>query len=173
MLSKKKKAELDAILSKSHSSFGSNFYRVYWHMHDWSRKKRVEDDWSDITTDHLKLIHLIAQGESMTNGELAKQAGVTKQAMSQMVTLLEKRGALVVEQDPNDSRAKLISLADYGVDFMIYFQSQSQQLYKMYKEILGEEKMRILTELSGELARGLPDLGGTDDKGKKRFSNAR
>ena len=140
---------------KRKQSLGRHFYVIYWHMHDSVRKKWAEDGWSEITTDHIKLISMIAGGERLSNNELAKLAGVTKQAMSQMVTLLEKRGVLVVKPDPDDSRAKLISLSDYGVEFMAYFSSSTDDLFKRYTKLLGAEKMKLLTELAGELANGI------------------
>ncbi len=140
---------------KRKQSLSRHFYLIYWHMHDSTRKKWAEDGWSEITTDHIKLITVIAGGERMSNSELAKRVGVTKQAMSQMVTLLEKRGVLVVQQDPEDSRAKLISLSDYGVEFMVYFSSSTEDLMKKYTKIIGKDKMKILTEIAGELAEGL------------------
>jgi DNA-binding MarR family transcriptional regulator len=79
--------------------------------------------------------------------------------MSQMVTLMEKRGVLIVEQDPNDSRAKLISLSKYGVEFMVYFSSSIEELTKQYTSIIGREKMELLTEIAGELANGIAETG--------------
>jgi DNA-binding MarR family transcriptional regulator len=157
MMDKKTRALIDAMSAKRKNSLSRHLYIIYWHMHDWSRKKWGEDGWSDITSDHIKLISMIAGGERMSNAELAKKAGVTKQAMSQMVTLMEKRGVLIVEQDPNDSRAKLISLSKYGVEFMVYFHSCAEELMKQYSKIIGNEKMKLLNEIAGELAQGIAE----------------
>jgi DNA-binding MarR family transcriptional regulator len=156
-MDKKTRALIDAMAAKRKNSLGRHFYILYWHMHDWYRKKWAEDGWSDITTDHIKLITMIAGGERMSNAELSKKAGVTKQAMSQMVTLMEKRGVLLVEQDPNDSRAKLISLSKYGVEFIAYFSSNTEELMKQYTKIIGSEKMKIFTDIAGELTRGITE----------------
>ena len=145
------------IAARKKNSLSRHLYIVYWHMHDWSRKKWAEDGWSDINADQIKLISMIAGGEQMSNAELAKKAGVTKQAMSQMVTTMEKRGVLTVEQDPNDSRAKLISLSKYGVEFMVYLSSTREELMAQYTKILGSEKMKLFTEIAGELASALAD----------------
>ena len=167
MMDKKTRALIDAMSAKRKNSLSRHLYIVYWQMHDWSRKKWAEDGWSDITTDHIKLISIIAGGEKMSNAELAKKAGVTKQAMSQMVTLMEKRGVLTVEQDPNDSRAKHISLSKYGVEFMVYFSSCTEELTKQFTKIIGSEKMKLLTEITGELANGIT---ATEQKKQYRFN---
>jgi DNA-binding MarR family transcriptional regulator len=159
MMDKKTKALLDTMAAKRKDSLSRQLYIIYWHMHDWSRKKWAEDGWSDINADQIKLLTLIVGGEQMSNAELAKKAGVTKQAMSQMVTLMEKKGVLTVEDDPNDSRAKLISLSKYGVEFMVYLSSTRKELMTQYTKILGSEKMKLLTEIASELARGIAETG--------------
>jgi DNA-binding MarR family transcriptional regulator len=157
MMDKKTRALIDEISAKRKNSLSRHLYILYWFMHDWSRKKWAEDGWSDITTDHIKLISMIAGGERMSNAELSKKAGVTKQAMSQMVTTMEKRGVLVVEQDPNDSRAKLISLSKYGVEFMVYFSSIGEELMKHFSKVIGQEKMKSFTQIASELANGIAE----------------
>jgi DNA-binding MarR family transcriptional regulator len=154
-MDKKTRALINELSAKRKNSLTRHLYVVYWHMYEWSRKKWAEDGWSDITVDHIKLISIIADGERMNNAELAKKAGVTKQAMSQMVNLMEKRGVLVVEQDPGDSRAKLISLSKYGVEFTVYFSSCSDELVKHYTKMIGSQKAKLLLELAGELANGI------------------
>ena len=160
MLDKKRKAIIDSITEERRYNLGVHLYVIYWHLHDWTKKKWTQDGWLDITADQLKLINLIADGESMGSSELARRARVTKQAMSQMVKLMKKRGVLIVQQDPNDSRAKIISLSAYGTGFLKYFSSYTQDLNKQYTEIIGEDKMRILTEITGELADTLMEENG-------------
>jgi DNA-binding MarR family transcriptional regulator len=158
MLDKKRKAVIDSITQERRNSLGVHLYVIYWHQYDWTKKKWTADGWSDITADQLKLINLVAGWESMSGSELARRAGVTKQAMSQMVNLMEKRGVLIVQQDPNDLRVKMISLSVYGVEFLKYFSSYIQDLNKQYTKIIGEDKMRMLTEITGELADALMEV---------------
>jgi DNA-binding MarR family transcriptional regulator len=47
-------------------------------------------------------------------GALVEMAGVTKQAISQQVSHLESHGYVLVETDPDDSRAKQVRLTDKG-----------------------------------------------------------
>lgn len=155
MLDKKRKAVIDSITEERRYNLGVHLYVIYWHLHDWTKKKWTADGWSDITADQLKLINLVASGESMSGSELARRARVTKQAMSQMINLMEKRGVLIVQQNPDDLRTKMISLSAYGAEFLKYFSSYTQALNEKYTKIIGEDKMRMLTEISGKLADAL------------------
>lgn len=155
MLDKKRKTLIDSVALGQKNIFVIHLYVMYWHQYEWTKDKWTADGWSDITADQLKLINLIAGTETMGSSELARRAGVTKQAMSQMVNMMEKKGVLKVKQDPNDSRAKMISLTSYGNDFLEYFSSYTQQLNDMYSAIIGDDKMRLLTEITSELAGAL------------------
>ncbi len=159
MLSENKRSELESYLNLYRNNFGTHLYRIYWHMLIWSEKEWKADGWTEITTDHLKVISLVARLEQTTNNELSKLVGVTKQAMSQMITLLEKRGVLTVEMNPSDSRGKIITLSEYGINFMIYFSTKTQELFNKYAAIIGEENMHVLTDLAGKLLKGLADTG--------------
>ena len=46
---------------------------------------------------------------------LAARAGITKQAISQLVRELEKRGYVELARDPGDTRAKIVRLTERGV----------------------------------------------------------
>lgn len=61
---------------------------------------------------HTVMAHVTYEGLRLT--ELAERAGVTKQAMSELVTDLVKLGYLQTKPDPADGRAKLITFADRG-----------------------------------------------------------
>ena len=104
---------------------------------------------------HLALLsHLGAEGARIT--ALAELLGVTKQAASQTVSELEALGLLERVPDPNDGRAKLVTLTDAG-----------------WARILGD--LEILLELERELGRGLPRgamaaLRGTLDQLDERLS---
>ncbi len=159
MQNKNKRPVLESALDLYRNNFGTYLYRIYWHMLIWSEKEWKADGWTEITTDHLKVISLIARSEKTTNNELSKLIGVSKQAMSQMITLLEKRGVLTVQTNPSDTRAKIISLSNYGIDFMIYFSTKTQELFNKYAAIIGDENMHLLSDLARKLLNGLSDAG--------------
>ena len=62
---------------------------------------------------HNVMAHITRDGIRLT--ELAERAGMTKQAMSELVLDLEELGYLRREPDPTDGRAKLIRLTKKGL----------------------------------------------------------
>lgn len=89
--------------------------------------------------------------------ELADRAGVTKQAISQQVAYLESRGYVRVEPDPNDSRAKRVTLTDKGRRS----QEQARPLFKAveanWQERFGRDEIRQLRELLEGILEQLGD----------------
>ena len=61
---------------------------------------------------HRVMAHVTHEGVRLT--DLAQKAGVTKQAMSELVVDLESLGYLQRSADPRDGRAKLIGFTDKG-----------------------------------------------------------
>ena len=80
-------------------------------------------------------------------GELADRAGVTKQAISQQVAHLAARGYVRVAPDPDDSRAKRVTLTDKGR----WSQEQARPLFKTveadWQRRFGRDEIRQLREL--------------------------
>lgn len=54
--------------------------------------------------------------EGLRIGIIAELAGVSKQAISQQVTYLERHGYVAVEPDPDDNRAKVVRLTPLGAE---------------------------------------------------------
>ena len=86
--------------------------------------------------DNAVLVHLETGGNRIT--ELAMRAGVTKQAISQLVRDLEKRGLVVRAPDPADGRAQLVCFTPTGRAMM-------------------EDAFEVVFALDDEFASLLPD----------------
>ena len=154
MLDKRSKKKLDEYMLKKKTNLCRHIYIVHRYFNEWAQKQWKEDGWKDIRPEHLRLMSIISN-ETVNNNELAKRAGVSKQAMSKMVGDLESHGYVDVVPDPNDSRAKIISISNKGVEFFEYFQSCNKLIEKKFRAILGDEKTDRLRELLGELTEGI------------------
>lgn len=83
------------------------------HLTDALQEHLVEAGFSDHRVAHHHVMaHITHDGLRLT--DLADKAGITKQAMSELVTDLERLGYLQRSSDPRDGRAKMIGFTDKG-----------------------------------------------------------
>jgi DNA-binding MarR family transcriptional regulator len=154
MLDKRSKKKYEAYMLKKKTNLCRHIYITYRYFNEWAQRQWKEDGWKNIRPEHLRLISILGM-DVVNNNELAKRARVSKQAMSKMVADLEFHGFIDIEPDPNDSRSKIISVSNNGVEFLEYFNNTNKTIEKYFKDILGEEKTAKLKELLGELTEGI------------------
>ena len=87
----------------------------------------------------------IEHGSRLT--ELAERAGLTKQAVGEAATELERLGYVERVPDPTDGRAKIIKLTDRGMEAVIKGR-------RIFAEIEREWAEQIGAGADGELPRG-------------------
>jgi DNA-binding MarR family transcriptional regulator len=154
MLDKRGKKKLELYMQRKKTNISRHIYITYRYFNEWAQNQWKEDGWKNIRPEHLRLISILGT-DAVNNNALAKRARVSKQAMSKMVNDLESHGFIDVETDPNDSRAKIVSVSNSGVEFLEYFYNCSVGIEKRFEEILGVEKTAKLKGLLGELTEGI------------------
>lgn len=82
--------------------------------------------------------------EGLRIGDPARDAGVTKQAMGQMVKELERRGWVEVGPDPSDGRARRVCYTDEGLRLIRAAQQNVGELEREFQAVLGEESYGAL-----------------------------
>lgn len=87
---------------------------------------------------HNVMAHVTFEGIRLT--ELAEKAGITKQAMSELVIDLEQLGYLIRTPDPHDRRAKLIGFTDKGKAAV----REAMRAFAEMESALGERSLRSL-----------------------------
>lgn len=102
---------------------------------------------------HNVMAHVTYEGTRLT--ELAEKAGVTKQAMSELVADLERRGYLRREPDPADGRAKLVRFTDRG-------RRAVDAAMRAFDRIEGGLAEHMGAELLGAVRRGLLEVIAAD-----------
>jgi DNA-binding MarR family transcriptional regulator len=78
--------------------------------------------------------------------ELAASAGLTKQAVGEAVTELERLGYVTRTPDPQDGRAKIIQLTDRGLDVVIKGRRIFSEIEREWAEQIGPELVAGLRE---------------------------
>jgi DNA-binding MarR family transcriptional regulator len=92
---------------------------------------------------------------------LAQKAGVTKQAMSQLVKLLEQRDYVEQVADPTDTRAKVIRLTKRGIALRRACEGVRKDLQAQAVETLGKKD---LSKLHQDLNKLIASMKAETDK---------
>lgn len=89
--------------------------------------------------------------------DLAQRAGMTKQAMGQIVDDLERLGYVERTPDPDDGRAKIVRFTPTGLDFVCDAAEVLAQIWHDYATLLGEGELAQLQNTLRKLLRGARD----------------
>jgi MarR family transcriptional regulator, temperature-dependent positive regulator of motility len=85
---------------------------------------------------------------------LAHHAGMTKQAMGQIVDDLEQLGYVERIPDPADGRAKIVRFTSVGLDFVCDAAEVLNEIWHDYAELLGARELEQVQDLLHKLLRG-------------------
>ena len=111
----------------------------------------------DMTPAFASLMPLLdATGARPTT--LAQRAGITKQAISQLVRELEARGYVEQVPDATDTRAKIVRLTKRGVDIHAACAEVKNELQSIAIAKLGKSRVSRLQRDLIELAAALEDM---------------
>jgi DNA-binding MarR family transcriptional regulator len=106
------------------------------------------------------LLWLIDEGGTRST-VLAQRAGVSKQAMSQLVRLMERQGYLEQVPDPTDTRAKVVRMTERGEAVKIACVEVREELNWKVARSLGMDEAALL-EANMDAAAGLfEEIAGT------------
>jgi DNA-binding MarR family transcriptional regulator len=106
------------------------------------------------------LLWLLDEGGTRST-VLAQRAGVSKQAMSQLVRLMERQGYLEQVSDPTDTRAKVVRMTDRGEAVKTACVEVREELNRAVAGLLGDDEAGRL-EASLDAAAGVfGEMAGT------------
>jgi DNA-binding MarR family transcriptional regulator len=80
----------------------------------------------------------------VTNNELAKKANVTKQAMSKVVSDLEKSGYIYTQPHESDARSNIIFLDERGKQLFIDLKDIVNQVRQRFDAAIGHERIEAM-----------------------------
>ena len=87
--------------------------------------------------------HLDLEGSRLT--DLAARAGMTKQAMGDLVTQCEAWGLVVREPDPADARARRVRFTDTGLAWLQAFRDAVAQAEAEFRAEVGHEIATVVS----------------------------
>jgi DNA-binding MarR family transcriptional regulator len=118
--------------------------------------------YNDFPFASASLLWLMDEGGTRST-VLAQRAGVTKQAMSQLVRLMERQGYLEQVPDPTDTRAKVVRMTERGEAVKTACVEVREELNRKLAGALGmneagrlEENLDAAAGLFGKIAGASP-----------------
>jgi DNA-binding MarR family transcriptional regulator len=87
--------------------------------------------------------HVALEGTRLT--DLARGAGITKQAMGDLVDQCEAWGLVVREPDPRDTRARLVRFTPTGLEWLQAFKEAVAQAEAEFRQEVGTEIATVVT----------------------------
>jgi DNA-binding MarR family transcriptional regulator len=71
---------------------------------------------------------------------LAEQMGISKQAMNDLLREMERKGYLYLRPDPNDGRARLITLTEPGSELMELVRTAALDISADWAKMVGQKR---------------------------------
>jgi DNA-binding MarR family transcriptional regulator len=116
------------------------------------RERIAEAGHPDIREGHGCVFGFIDIDKGSRLTDLAASAGLTKQAVGEAVTELERLGYVMRVPDPQDGRAKIIKLTDRGMDAIIKGRRIFAGIEQEWAEQIGPELVASLREAATRIA---------------------
>jgi DNA-binding MarR family transcriptional regulator len=113
-------------------------------------RKLKERGHEGLGTAHTALLPHVDLGGTRATA-LAERAGMSKQAVGQVVRDLERQGYVERQPDPSDSRATLVRFTEAGWRFLRDAGDVKREIEAEYGAALGEERMRLLRSALNDL----------------------
>ena len=105
--------------------------------------KLASDNITGITLRHFVVIPYV-DDNGIRAVEIARQAGISKQAVSKLVDELVEKGYLELKPDPTDGRALLVYMSDKGSDFLKLAIKYTEQVEKEWAKQVGDKNYAIM-----------------------------
>lgn len=101
------------------------------------------------------LPHLHTEGSRAI--DVARRAGITKQAVGKLLGELERQGYLNRSPDPDDRRAQVAEFTPRGEELLADIRTTIAHIEAAYADLLGEQRFGQLRSLLTDLRRRLPE----------------
>jgi DNA-binding MarR family transcriptional regulator len=85
-------------------------------------------------------------GGGMHASDLADRLGVSRQAVAQAITALERHGYVTRASNPDDARTRIIELTSRGRQALRVMRTNAVDSEKRWEQILGERRLSELRE---------------------------
>lgn len=99
---------------------------------------------AQVTAAHVHITRHVALDGSRLS-DLARQAGMTKQAMGDLVTQCEAWGLVTRGPDPTDARGRIVRFTPAGLDWLRAFREAVAQAEAEFRDEVGDEVATVVS----------------------------
>ena len=107
-----------------------------------------------------------AKGNEIISSELARRLGVTRSAVSQLVTKLEESNIIARAPAPHDKKIAYVRLSDHALSEFERQCRETNELFSVCAEKFGKERMQRLAVDSADFVALLKEERGTQTEQK-------
>jgi DNA-binding MarR family transcriptional regulator len=94
--------------------------------------------------------------EGTRSTDIARRASMSKQAVTQVINVMEGMKLVERRQDPNDARATLISFTDFGAAYLMHMHGIINQVEDDIHNKIGAEQMAVFRSVLDFMAYKWP-----------------
>lgn len=98
------------------------------------------------------LLHLLTQGQELSQEQLVAQLDVSKPAISRALDSLEAKGFVTRQQDPDDRRVHRVRLTDRAREIGTEIEQAYNQLYMLAMQGISSEELAYFLKLFGRMS---------------------
>jgi DNA-binding MarR family transcriptional regulator len=100
-----------------------------------------------VTSDHWRVLCLLADGEGHTMGELAERLEMNPPTLTKLIDRMVGKSLVQRAADPEDSRRVLVYATDAGLALLEELQGKVDQHHAALQALLGDRNARQLERL--------------------------
>ena len=100
-----------------------------------------------VTSDHWRVLRLLADAEGHTMGELAERMEMNPPTLTKLIDRMVGKSLAQRAADPEDSRRVLVYATDSGLELLRELQPRIDQHHAALRDLLGERNARQLERL--------------------------
>jgi len=129
-------------------------------LHEFEQRL-VDSEFGDVSLSHSANVLRFLDAGPRRASQFIDACGVSKQAVSQQISQLEKRGYIVALPDPQDQRARLLALTERGAAAEAFVRQVFVEVEESWAERLGADDAKSLRRILEELvSSGRGNQGG-------------
>jgi DNA-binding MarR family transcriptional regulator len=106
----------------------------------------------DLRPSHAPLVRYVLS-EGLRPTELAEQLGLSKQTVNGLIREFETKGYIRLDADPDDGRAKRITLTERGLDLGNTASRLSAEVGRRWAERIGNERYAEFEDVLREIVQ--------------------